>query len=59
MTPVIRSKLEQWLWSGLTASMIRRGWAVLWMRHFIASEVARICADPVAAKRAGFEVSDA
>lgn len=50
------NRLLQFIWERLTELMIRRGFGAIWMRYHINYTVQKICRDPVAAKRAGFEI---
>lgn len=47
----------RWTWERLTVLMLRRGYAEIYMRHFLASEFDRLCADPVMRERIGVECS--
>jgi hypothetical protein len=42
-------------WEQLTILIMRKGFGVLWMRHFIADEFDKLCADPVMRTRIGVE----
>lgn len=42
-------------WENLTVLIMRKGFGVLWMRHFIADEFDKLCADPVMRARIGVE----
>lgn len=50
------NRVLQFVWEHLTEFMIRRGFGAIWMRYEINVIVEKICQDPVAAKRAGFEL---
>ncbi len=52
------NKILQFVWERLTEAMIRRGFGAIWMQYHINYTVRKICQDPEAAKRAGFEVTN-
>lgn len=43
--------LIHWLWRRLTVSMLRRGFAEIYMRHFLASEFNKLPPDHVGVAR--------
>jgi len=45
----------RWFWERLTVLMLRRGYAEIYMRHFLATEFSKLCADPIIRKRIGVE----
>ncbi len=47
----------RWLWERLTIAMLRQGYAEIYMRHFLATELSKLCADPVTRERIGVECS--
>jgi hypothetical protein len=46
-------------WEQLTILIMRQGFGVLWMHHFIATEFDKLCADPVMRARIGVEPATA
>lgn len=47
----------QCAWERLTAMMLRRGYAQIYMRHFIMTEFDKLVADPVMRARIGVELN--
>lgn len=47
--------MVRWAWERLTIAMLRRGYAELYMRHFLATEFSKLCADPVMARKIGID----
>ena len=45
----------RFLWERLTITMLRRGYAEIYMRHFLATEFAKLAADPYWRDRIGVE----
>jgi hypothetical protein len=45
----------QWSWERLTVLLLRRGYAEIYMRHFLATEFSKLCDDPVMRKRIGVD----
>lgn len=48
-------KILQQAWESLTVLILRQGFGVLWMHHFIATEFDKLCADPEMRKKIGVE----
>lgn len=48
-------EILQAAWEQLTVLTLRRGFGYLWMKHFIATEFDKLCADPVMRKKIGVE----
>jgi hypothetical protein len=48
-------EILQAAWEQLTILIMRQGFGVLWMRHFIAEEFDKLCADPVMRVKIGVE----
>lgn len=47
--------LIQRLWERSTILMLKRGYAEIYMRHFLATEFAKLCADPYWKNKMGVE----
>ena len=48
-------EILQAAWERLTILTLRQGFGVLWMKHFIATEFDKLCADPAMRKKIGVE----
>lgn len=49
------NKVLQKTWEQLTIFMLRKGFGVLWMLHFVTTQFDKLCEDDIMRKRIGVE----